>query len=461
MCGRDPLNTLDLCERKENKNKNKNKTTNANLNPIHLLIANKNVIPDIIHFIWIGTNKNKNKQYINIWKQANKDKKIVYWVDKDSYFFETLQKILKESIFHKYLDKIKREEELVKIRNEAFNFIWNNIDRMETTFSLAKKFLEAKNIANWEKRLEGIDDDINDEMNNAICLEKQISTLFSDGMEIFKKFYYYELILRRNYACASDLIRIILLKKFGGIYIDVDTLPYFDDSFKYTNNLLFQEGLKSSEHICIAKSQAFLDLKNGNSYNEKKIINIIKEEKTIDNPQAYKLSEAIKKDILKRIIKIKPLGKIKCPQNGILLSTLNCLRGVFFNNILCSHKGTIFSNLLLRRILRYYQYIENNGHLFQFCNFDQSLTKNKSTFGILRYYRNDRFNNNDFVTYYLSGPKLIVSTITFVIKLSSGKLNDRQIFNYLCTLQDDEKGIGFINQTLDTPGGLESKWRNQ
>lgn len=59
MCGRDPLNTLDLCERKENKNKNKNKTTNANLNPIHLLIANKNVIPDIIHFIWIGTNKNK------------------------------------------------------------------------------------------------------------------------------------------------------------------------------------------------------------------------------------------------------------------------------------------------------------------------------------------------------------------------------------------------------------------
>ncbi len=55
---------------------------------------------------------------------------------------------------------------------------------METTFSLAKKFLEAKNIANWEKRLEGIDDDINDEMNNAICLEKQISTLFSDGMEI-------------------------------------------------------------------------------------------------------------------------------------------------------------------------------------------------------------------------------------------------------------------------------------
>lgn len=111
--------------------------------------------------------------------------------------------------------------------------------------------------------------------------------------------------------------------------------------------------------------------------------------------------------------------------------------------------------------MRYYQYIENNGHLFQFCNFDQSLTKNKSTFGILRYYRNDRFNNNDFVTYYLSGPKLIVSTITFVIKLISGKLNDRQIFNYLCTLQDDEKGIGFINQTLDTPGGLESKWRNQ
>ena len=37
--------------------------------------------------------------------------------------------------------------------------------------------------------------------------------------------YNFEIFFRTNLAAASDVIRLLILYEFGGIYIDIDTLP--------------------------------------------------------------------------------------------------------------------------------------------------------------------------------------------------------------------------------------------
>ena len=41
----------------------------------------------------------------------------------------------------------------------------------------------------------------------------------------FYDIYYLELTLRANAAAAADILRLLILHKQGGVYIDVDTLP--------------------------------------------------------------------------------------------------------------------------------------------------------------------------------------------------------------------------------------------
>ncbi|MGM8317419.1 TcdA/TcdB catalytic glycosyltransferase domain-containing protein, partial [Clostridium perfringens] len=60
-----------------------------------------------------------------------------------------------------------------------------------------------------------------------------------DDVEL-KSIYEQELLMRFNLASASDIIRVIVLNKLGGIYLDVDVLPgikkhIFKDINKPTN----------------------------------------------------------------------------------------------------------------------------------------------------------------------------------------------------------------------------------
>ncbi len=48
--------------------------------PINL----KGIIPDIIHFVWIGSITPDVELYIRVWENYNKDKEVILWQDRDS-----------------------------------------------------------------------------------------------------------------------------------------------------------------------------------------------------------------------------------------------------------------------------------------------------------------------------------------------------------------------------------------
>ncbi|EET8229891.1 glycosyl transferase, partial [Escherichia coli] len=94
-------------------------------------------------------------------------------------------------------------------------------------------------------------------------------------LESFKKpqdyfFYQQEMLLRWNYAAASDQVRMNILKEYGGIYTDTDILPAYSDEVsqiinKKSDGDMFFEDLNLRRFI----SEAILSLIKGEKYSIK------------------------------------------------------------------------------------------------------------------------------------------------------------------------------------------------
>ena len=76
------------------------------------------------------------------------------------------------------------------------------------------------------------------------------------------KYYYYEIILRCNLASASDIIRLLIIYQYGGVYIDVDTLPYTDNIYYNLNNYIKKEGIIENDMFFLFKTACFLNKMN-------------------------------------------------------------------------------------------------------------------------------------------------------------------------------------------------------
>ncbi|EOR4752254.1 toxin B, partial [Escherichia coli] len=114
-------------------------------------------------------------------------------------------------------------------------------------------------------------------------LKNTISQKFGDRfqlrdintLESFKKpqdyfFYQQEMLLRWNYAAASDQVRINILKEYGGIYTDTDILPAYSDKVSQiinekSDDKRFFEDLKLRRII----SESILSLIKGGKYSIK------------------------------------------------------------------------------------------------------------------------------------------------------------------------------------------------
>ncbi|EOQ9695040.1 toxin B, partial [Escherichia coli] len=114
-------------------------------------------------------------------------------------------------------------------------------------------------------------------------LKNTISQKFGDRfqlrdintLESFKKpqdyfFYQQEMLLRWNYAAASEQVRINILKEYGGIYTDTDILPAYSDKVSQiinekSDDKRFFEDLKLRRII----SESILSLIKGGKYSIK------------------------------------------------------------------------------------------------------------------------------------------------------------------------------------------------
>ncbi|BEO26066.1 hypothetical protein SMQC20_46500 [Serratia marcescens] len=405
-------------------------------------------VPDKIHFIWIGDLKLSNISYIKVWSDINKNKSVFLWIDITSSFVNLFQQSLKS-----YCDDSGKD--IFYLRNKAFDYIWPKIKQGETFNDAASKFLDTINheyveSGNFSKH---IPESINI-MN--------IQELFSNEFIEYKKFYYYELILRNNLACASDFLRLLVLHRYGGVYIDIDTLPYIDNIYQKTNVLLDKLNIRHDENVYLAKSHAFLCKFNyvNDSLADSK--DYLKKIENINDVEMGNVFCAIILDINHvDFPQISSLGDIYVYDNLISISTVKFINGVFFNNIIASTPSSRFLKNLLKRVEFNYNYIEKNKKIFDAGFLIPSFEGERAAFGFLLNYRRDVISENEFVTFYLAGPKLISNTIYRVICGLTGLHRILPIDKLAKLMQNDVIGIGFQKQTLDTPLGTKSTWREK
>ncbi|WP_114193323.1 TcdA/TcdB catalytic glycosyltransferase domain-containing protein [Edaphovirga cremea] len=412
---------------------------------------NKVKVPDILHFVWIGPTIPDVELYIRVWKFSNPEKNIILWQDEESEICKHFQECLYLNISKMYPDKDEMEDKLLQIRNEAFYYIWNDGLRESEFNILAMEFLNKNKITHQPYV-----------SKNSITIpknikQKKIRDLFHGEHDLLRKAYYCELILRGNLACASDIIRLLALRKYGGVYIDVDTLPDININFINTNSYLKERSLLENESLSILKSAAFLLKFEG----RKDFLEAIKYF-SLTLPD---VDEKTKKDVIEFICKdlhedyrlqLQALGDVYVYKGLVSLSTLPFMEGIFFSNIICSEADSRLNRLLLKKIIRSYKHIEESGQLFSFRS-DPEKSKINSFLPIQ--YRKDRLDDSTYATMKLTGPDMIVQTIIRFLRkilIVKGTVNLNDLVK---KLQNESTGIGITRQTLDTPFGRISEWR--
>ena len=402
----------------------------------------KVMIPKELHFIWIGSFDELNTDYIKIWAKVNNNYNTNIWMDEKSSFCHIFNKSL-----NKYAEK-NGLSSIIEIRNSAFNYIYDKVVNGFSFNVAANEFLKISKIPviKEEKKIKSNYYDFE-------YVKRDIQVLFENINSIsFKKYYYYELILRGNLACASDIIRLLILLNEGGMYIDVDTLPLISPVFIKTNNYLNENKIDDNEYIELAKSDSFVNFFYNKDIESKEAIIYLKNT-NLTSSQQYDVFSLISQDLKKANVDMIPkLGDIYVYNNYLLLSTIKNLKAVFFNNIIISVSGSKFIKCILSEIKSNYTLLEQSNCLY--C-FEPSVRYPSE---ICSYRSNSRLTNIK-VTMSLTGPQLIFNLLIEESKKVLKLDNDADIHLLACFLQKNETGFSFEEQTLDTPMGLNSSWR--
>lgn len=200
-------------------------------------------VPKILHFVWLGGPLgNAQIDYIKIWATMNPDYQIQIWYDPKNMFTYETQKSLKEHLgvsLLQYKNDTNYEQifanKFINLQNELFAYIEKELKKNQAA---EKDFIRVEFIDHiiYKKPHDKIaarkmQDNIAKMKNDIEILEKNFSHLKFKNIrnEIpqweMKEIYEHELDLRGNFAAASDLFRLYVGEKFGGVYADVDLLP--------------------------------------------------------------------------------------------------------------------------------------------------------------------------------------------------------------------------------------------
>lgn len=400
-------------------------------------------VPAFLNFIWIGECSDADLDYIPVWQRFNPDMIVHLWSDDSASLCRK---------FHLCLQRwcaIYPEQRLNELQNRAFSYIYPKVISGDTFNSSAVSFLNETGINH--KHLAASN-------NNEVLflpeniVPRNILSLFEGGQAKYRKIYYYELILRGNLASASDIIRLLILFRFGGVYLDIDTLPDISGIFLKTRQVEITLGLENDERTCLAKSAAFMAWFKGCNDVIVHAEKYLPDNTSLSENNLESLKESIIEDL--RIAddsSLTPLGKIKIYPDYILIGSVDFLPGIFFNNFLCAYPGSRLVRIILKTIYRHYTFLENNNAIFargnilvpgQYCE-------------ILQGYRRRFDSFSDPITRWLTGPGAIIDTLTSLIYrlIPEAKVIPSEELGVL--LQREEYNLTIKKQTLDTPMGLK------
>lgn len=410
----------------------------------------KVLVPDVINFIWIGDVISLNYNYINLWADTNKDKEIHLWCDdctgKCALLHDAIHRYVRVNVYH---DQIEAEK---NIRNRAFCFIFNKLKEGFLFDDLVEDFLRNNNIPYNENQGKSLFP----KFKNASVKLKSISNIFSGGFSVFMKYYYYELILRGNLASASDIARLLIIYRYGGIYIDVDVLPNTHNIFKSYNDFMKSKNYTERDQISLFKTISLLRKITLIEYEQGKIPDYPNGIADLECQHSDVIYSLIESDIAGfHIDDILPLGKIYVYKDLLSLGTDKRLKGIYFNCFIASHPQSRVIKIILRTMAKRYNFLESNNAIFDFYT-----GKNHYCYlARLLPWRSELITRDYCVTSILTGPGLIVEVL-LGLAYSLFKIDDAINPSYISGLmQDDRLGIAFSNLNLNTPDAMRSTWR--
>ncbi|QHP83352.1 LifA/Efa1-related large cytotoxin [Chlamydia suis] len=112
-----------------------------------------------------------------------------------------------------------------------------------------------------KENIETLVKELNDSVGKGRVVIKDIRELASlkDPTNIYN--YETEMLLRWNYAAATDMLRMYMLKEYGGIYTDLDIMPQY--SQEILRKIMEVGGNRFFEHDRLRRTLAFAALKLG------------------------------------------------------------------------------------------------------------------------------------------------------------------------------------------------------
>lgn len=417
---------------------------------LHKLQSEKSSIPDLLHFVWIGMLSHLNADYLDVWQKVNPDKRCLLWYDESSSCCIAFHQAIDEYVHKKAMGD---EKELITLKNDAFNFIYPKIMAGLDFNSLVVAFLKSKNISLVPQLSDGYDAS---HLSGKIE-KKDINSIFTGRFSILKKYYYYELILRCNLASASDIVRLIILYQYGGIYIDVDTLPFFDHLFYRVNKYLRKQNIRDNRFIALGKAAAVIQSLYHKDVHISDAKEYIEASFTLTNQEKLEIISCIDLDRREiNIRKIPSLGKVPVYKHFLALGSLRRLKGIYYNNVIASHPHSKAVSIIIRSLNKRYRFIEKHNAVFEL---NEGTLPNHYLSRLLRW-RGESRTQNYGITPVLTGPGLIIEVmlgLAYELVDFDGFFTPAEIADYM---QNEAFGVAFFRHTLDTPQGLTSSWRS-
>ncbi|ENF7324064.1 hypothetical protein ABRI19_003339 [Vibrio cholerae] len=423
------------------------------------LIKSKNIVKHesekTLHFIWIGIPDDKVYLYLRVWSHHYPDYDINLWIDSKFLYANYYKSKVRAGFKRKKLiDILKMQDSNYEVYNK------NNLGNDALDSLIESKF---------NKRFHG------KESKDSIiqCLKQKYD--FLNILDIRKnkvilnhkleKYYEKEIVLRANIAAASDILRLCILKKYGGVYLDVDTLPCLDYVFKKSNRYVDIE-IANNEFVEIYKSQLYLD-KFNNSYSNNEIsLSLEAVKKSLqamrdiyfDNEKINYYLELIQCDINEHdIVKVNSTP-FMLHEKLLMFGSSKTKLNTFYNNVLACDKNSSVVSIILKEICKRYDHIEKNEYDKWYSVNKYNDLYGKGSMERLIGYRLDGFANIPNSTVILTGPCMILEvylSITYKIFRIKSNIDPRKV---AAVYQAKNNGICCCNITTFTLENSKSTW---
>lgn len=395
-------------------------------------------IDNNIFFVWIGTLDILKFEYLKVWEHCSVS--ITIWIDSRTKLYG----------LHRYiLEKISKttSKSLIEVQNDFYLYCEIN-DKLSFDEALEAYALSFRK--SFSKIIELQKSKFNSSLSY-LSLKYNIKDIAKKlDLENFNDYYKLEVVLRGNLCAASDIVRLKILYTFGGIYVDVDTLPYLsqneskeilDIKEKVNGNLvdIILSNLIIQKHFNInaissSMSDKILLIVNFFDLVDKRINKQIL--KFVDNWGMNKLS----------------FQKIHCHKNGIKISSNANNIQEFNNNIIASVPHSKLLKIILNELDRRYKYIIKQGYTQVHPKKNSRKTE---YYERLRNYRMDGI-EDEYVTLILSGPTLILETVLgCAYKVFDV---DVEAYELSLALRHSVFGIGINKQVMFTIEHINSNW---